>query len=117
MSDEQADTIVILSTELIANIVEEYFNKTMFKQSVSVVDSGPHGSAGYMFSVAFNKKRESVKVLNRPSVNDLVSQVNLENLQKQRESIDLQIEESVDLEHKRESSDAVKLTGIITKVS
>ena len=52
MADAQADTVVILSSELISKITEEYFNKTMFKQKVSIVDSKPT-EAGYMFSIAF----------------------------------------------------------------
>lgn len=53
MSEAQADTIVILSSELIAKITQEYFNKTMFKQKVEIVDLKPHGESGYAFSVAF----------------------------------------------------------------
>ena len=53
MSEAQADTIVILSSELIARITQEYFNKTMFKQKVEIVDLKPHGESGYAFSVAF----------------------------------------------------------------
>lgn len=53
MSEAQADTIVILSSELIARITQEYFNKTMFKQKVEIVDLKPHGENGYAFSVSF----------------------------------------------------------------
>lgn len=56
MSEAQADTIVILSSELIAKITQEYFNKTMFKQKVEIVDLKPHGESGYAFSIAFITK-------------------------------------------------------------
>jgi hypothetical protein len=52
MSEREGDTVVILSSELISKITEEYFNKTMFKQKVEIVDLKPTDS-GYMFSVAF----------------------------------------------------------------
>lgn len=52
MADREADTVVILSSELISKITEEYFNKTMFKQKVEIVDLKPT-ETGYMFSVAF----------------------------------------------------------------
>lgn len=52
MADATADTVVILSSELIARITEQYFNKTMFKQPVEIVDLKPT-ETGYMFSIAF----------------------------------------------------------------
>lgn len=52
MAEREADTVVILSSELISKITEEYFNKTMFKQKVEIVDLKPT-ETGYMFSVAF----------------------------------------------------------------
>ena len=52
MAERDADTVVILSSELISKITEEYFNKTMFKQKVEIVDLKPTDS-GYMFSVTF----------------------------------------------------------------
>jgi hypothetical protein len=57
--EREADTVVILSSELISKITEEYFNKTMFKQKVEIVDLKPT-ETGYMFSVAFvqSVKRE-----------------------------------------------------------
>jgi len=58
---EAADTVVILSSELIAKIAEQYFNKYMFKQQVAIVDLKPT-ETGYMFSIAFvdSKKKETV---------------------------------------------------------
>lgn len=47
-----ADTIVILSSELIAKITEQYFNRVMFKPKVAVVDLQPTAT-GYAFSIAF----------------------------------------------------------------
>jgi hypothetical protein len=61
MSEAQADTIVILSSELIAKITQEYFNKTMFKQKVEIVDLKPHGESGYAFSVAFVSQAPSAQ--------------------------------------------------------
>ena len=52
MSDQDADTIVILSSELIAEVIEQYFNKSMFRKKVKVVDLKPT-ETGYAFSVAF----------------------------------------------------------------
>ncbi len=62
MAERDADTVVILSSELIAKITEEYFNKTMFKQKVEIVDLKPTDT-GYMFSVAFVKKAEPVTLI------------------------------------------------------
>lgn len=53
MAEQDADMVVILSCEVIEKITQEYFNKTAFKQKVKIVDSKPHGDAGYMFSVAY----------------------------------------------------------------
>jgi len=52
MAELEADTVVILSSELISKIVGEYFNRKMFKESVEIVDLKPT-ETGYMFSVAF----------------------------------------------------------------
>lgn len=61
----EGDIAVVLSSELIAKITQEYFNKVMFKQKVEIVDLKP-ASDGYMFSVAFVKE---VKVW--PEANDV----------------------------------------------
>ena len=55
----EGDIAVVLSSELIAKITQEYFNKVMFKQKVEIVDLKP-ASDGYMFSVAFAKEKEKV---------------------------------------------------------
>jgi hypothetical protein len=59
MSDTNADTVIILSSELIAAITEEYFNKTMFKQEVRIVDLKPTEN-GYLFSIAFVTEKENM---------------------------------------------------------
>ena len=63
MAEREADTVVILSSELISKITEEYFNKTMFKQKVEIVDLKPTEN-GYMFSVAFISKEVKQAPLN-----------------------------------------------------
>lgn len=55
MAQADADTIIILSSELIASVMQEYFNKSMFKQKVEIVDLKPT-ETGYMFSIAFTPK-------------------------------------------------------------
>jgi len=55
----EGDIVVILSSELISKITEEYFNKTMFKQRVTIVDLKPTPD-GYAFNVAFVKKEVTV---------------------------------------------------------
>lgn len=49
-----ADFLTVLSSELIAEVMEDYFNKKMYRQRVKVVDLQPQGS-GYAFSLAFVK--------------------------------------------------------------
>ena len=56
MPDKEADFVTILSSDMIAQIVEEYFNKKVYKQQVEVVDTKPT-EAGYMFSLAFVQTR------------------------------------------------------------
>lgn len=51
-SEESGDTVIILSSELIAEVMEAYFNKVMFKKAVRVVDLKTT-EAGYMFSLLF----------------------------------------------------------------
>jgi hypothetical protein len=48
------DFLTVLSSELIAEVMEDYFNKKMYRQKVKVVDLQPQGS-GYAFSLAFVK--------------------------------------------------------------
>ena len=52
MSEQDADTVIILSSELIAEVMEVHFNKVMFKKKVKIVDLKPT-ETGYMFSLAF----------------------------------------------------------------
>jgi len=53
-SDQQkeADFIMVLSSEMISDIVQRYLNDEMFKQQVSVVDTKPTES-GYAFGICF----------------------------------------------------------------
>lgn len=60
MAELEADTVVILSSELISKIVGEYFNRKMFKENVEIVDL-KSTETGYMFSVAFVKKEVALK--------------------------------------------------------
>jgi hypothetical protein len=62
-TSKDADTIGILSSELIAKITEQYFNKVMFKQRVSVVDLKPTAN-GYMFSIAFVEEVKAMPLVN-----------------------------------------------------
>ncbi len=63
MSEEPADFVTILSSDMIAEIVEAYFNRAMYKKKVKVVDLQPQGS-GYAFSLAFvQMKQADTKIL------------------------------------------------------
>lgn len=48
----QADFINVLSSEMISNIVEDYFNRELYKVPVKVVDTKPTES-GYAFGICF----------------------------------------------------------------
>lgn len=50
---KEADFIMVLSSEMISDIVQRYLNDDMFKQQVSVVDTKPTES-GYAFGICFN---------------------------------------------------------------
>ena len=52
MAQDDADTVIMLSSELIAEVMEGYFNKQMFKRQVKIVDLKPT-ETGYAFSLAF----------------------------------------------------------------
>ena len=71
MADKEADFVTILSSDMIAQIVEEYFNKKVYKQQVEVVDTKPT-EAGYMFSLAFVTKatKDKEKVYQSYSLSD-----------------------------------------------
>lgn len=55
MAENDADTVIILSSELIAQVIEVYFNEEMFKLPVKIVDLKASGE-GYAFSLAFTEK-------------------------------------------------------------
>lgn len=54
MAEQEADIVTIVSSELIASVMEEYFNKKMYRQNcqVSIVDLRPT-EAGYSFFLVF----------------------------------------------------------------
>jgi hypothetical protein len=52
---QQGDTVIMLSSELIAEVMEQYFNKAMFKKRVKITDLKPT-EQGYAFSLAFVDK-------------------------------------------------------------
>jgi len=62
------DFLTVLSSELIAEVMEEYFNRKMYRQKVKVVDLQPQGS-GYAFSLAFVKDIPRMS----PSADDFVN--------------------------------------------
>ena len=55
MNETDGDFVTILSSELIAEVMEEYFNRRLFKQKVKVVDLQPQGQ-GYAFTLSFVKE-------------------------------------------------------------
>ena len=63
---ENADTVIILSSELIARVMEVHFNKKMFKQQVKIVDLEPTTS-GYMFSLSFETPHDKIRLRPAPS--------------------------------------------------
>ena len=56
MNSQDADTVIMLSSELIAEVMESYFNKQMFKKQVKIVDLKPT-ETGYAFSLAFSQRK------------------------------------------------------------
>ncbi len=58
-SDDAGDFAVVLSSELIAKIAQEHFDKVMFRQKVKIVDLKP-ANDGYMFSLVYMKAVEPV---------------------------------------------------------
>lgn len=55
MSDE-ADIVTIVSSDLIATVMEDYFNKKMYKLPVHIVELKPT-EAGYSFFLQFVQKQ------------------------------------------------------------
>ena len=61
--NQNADFVIILSSDVIAQIVEEFFNKKVYKQPVEVVDTKAT-EAGYMFSLTFiQQSKKDDKIL------------------------------------------------------
>lgn len=62
MAENSGDTVIILSSELIAEVMEHYFNEHMFKVQVKVVDLQVSNS-GYAFNLAFVTHKDDSTVL------------------------------------------------------
>jgi hypothetical protein len=65
---QAGDSVIILSSDLIASVMEDYFNDHMFKVGVDVIDLQPTPS-GYAFTLAFSHHQPTVD----QAVNDLVT--------------------------------------------
>ena len=75
MSENDSDFVTILSSELIATIVEAYFNDVMYKVPVHIVDLKPT-SDGYAFSLTFVTERDADVVRNeQKSVQKVTNEV------------------------------------------
>jgi len=61
MSDE-ADIVTIVSSDLIATVMEDYFNKKMYKMPVKIVELKPT-EAGYSFFLQFVQKTQKPEQL------------------------------------------------------
>lgn len=55
---EEADIVTIVSSDLIATVMEDYFNKKMYKIPVHIVELKPT-EAGYSFFLQFTQKEIS----------------------------------------------------------
>ena len=55
----EADFITIVSSEMIAEVMQEHFNKHMYKKKVTIVDLKAT-ETGYMFSLAFLPETSTV---------------------------------------------------------
>ena len=53
MERQAADTVIILSSNVIATVMEAYFNAELFRHPVAIVDLQPT-ETGYMFSLALS---------------------------------------------------------------
>ena len=53
MENRAADTVIILSSNVIATVMEAYFNAELFRHPVAIVDLQPT-ETGYMFSLALS---------------------------------------------------------------
>lgn len=49
----EADMVLVLSSELVCQIAEKYFNQTMLKKKVKVIDLQPTSNGLVQFNVAF----------------------------------------------------------------
>lgn len=78
-TEQTADFVTILSSDLIAEIVEVHFNKVMYKKNVKIVDLKPT-SDGYAFSLAYvdiitgNKKEVNVEPVVQSVMNGIIDE-------------------------------------------
>lgn len=71
MSDKlEADFTTMLSSDMIGQIVEEYFNKHMYKKKVKVVDLKATES-GYMFLLAFMSQQNVQAITEHPILTEV----------------------------------------------
>lgn len=54
--NNEGDSVYIVSSETIAQVMEEHFNRKVFKKNVEVVDLKA-GEDGYMFVLAFKERK------------------------------------------------------------
>ena len=60
-TSQEADFITIVSSEMIADVMQDYFNRHMYKKKVAIVDLKPTES-GYMFSLSFTAPTQQQSV-------------------------------------------------------
>jgi len=60
VNNEEADIVTIVSSDLIATVMEEFFNRKMYKLPVKIVELKPT-EAGYSFFLQFVVKEKAVK--------------------------------------------------------
>lgn len=62
---QNCDMILVLSSELVCQLAEQYFNKTMLKQKVSVIElqARPDGLIQFMLSFKHNEVTNMMKAV------------------------------------------------------
>lgn len=50
------DSVIILSSDLIATVMEQYFNDHLFRKPVQVIDLSPTAN-GYAFTLSFGESK------------------------------------------------------------
>lgn len=90
MSEEQqkGDFVISLSSDLIATVMEKYFNDVMFKKIVEVVDLSPI-TDGYAFTLGFVTEAEKDYLVKEELSNaDTIMQETLKRLQRREDILD-----------------------------